>query len=78
MLLHSSVWVLSRFKCDWYIAHWTIWCYTIMLGLIIFRALVRIDFEMFLAERILAIVAFERQKVDEQATDVCTLLSYTE
>ena len=47
-----------------------------MLGLVILGALVSLNLKVLLTKRYLTVVAFERQKVDEHAMDMRTLLPY--
>jgi hypothetical protein len=60
MFLHSDVWILPRFKGHWSIAHRTVWRYTIVFSFIVLGALMCLDFEVFLTERLPTMLTIER------------------
>jgi len=59
MLVHPDIWVLSRTNGNRGVAKWTVWSDPVVLVLVILVTVVRGDKEMFLTERVLAVVAFE-------------------
>jgi len=58
--VHTNIRVLTRPDCDWDVAKRAVGSDSIVFVLVIFRTLVSIDLEMFLAERKFTVVAFER------------------
>jgi hypothetical protein len=65
--LHCLVGVLARPYGDDHIAERTIWGNPIVLALVVLGTLMGGDHKVFLAERVLAMLTFERQEVDEEA-----------
>lgn len=67
MLVHANIGIHSGSDRNRRIAQWAIWCHAIEFRFVIVLAAVGFNFEVFLTERLVAVLAFERQEINEAA-----------